>query len=146
MKTLLCSCGATIKVDDDAPSFVFYYKWNCIGGSAVKSGSDILSHYIVPAVPSGFVRDHINRDIHDNQKQNLRIVTYSTSNLNRKVSKRSSTGLRGVSFDYRSGKYRALICIDNKRKYLGQFNTAEEANARYEKYLENTTAKTCSLI
>ena len=39
---------------------------------------------------------------------------------------------RGVSYNKRSGKYRAQCYRNGVRKFLGSFNTPEEASAAYE--------------
>lgn len=55
-----------------------------------------------------------------------------TSFLNQKVSKNSSTSVKGVS-KLKSGKYRAYISLRGKQKHLGTFATLEEAQkARLE--------------
>lgn len=46
---------------------------------------------------------------------------------NRKIRKDSSTGVRGVSINRRSGKYTAFIYQDGKNRYLGAFTDIEDA-------------------
>jgi len=43
-----------------------------------------------------------------------------------------TTGVLGVSFNKKTGKYEASIKINGKKKYLGLYTTIEEA---YEKYV-----------
>lgn len=43
----------------------------------------------------------------------------------------STTGIRGVSLNPSTGKYRAQIQIDGRRRYLGAFDTADEAASAY---------------
>lgn len=49
--------------------------------------------------------------------------------MNTNIYKNNKSGVRGVSFEARSQKYRAYIQIENKRTYLGYFQTKEEAIA-----------------
>jgi hypothetical protein len=53
-----------------------------------------LTRYIMKT-PKGKICDHINRDIFDARRENLRNVDYRQSALNR----RYKTGINGVSFD-----------------------------------------------
>lgn len=67
--------------------------------------------------------DHINHNTYDNRKNNLREVTRSQNNMNRKS--------KGVCFDKKNGKYIAYICIDYEHKCLGYFlNEQDTINAR----------------
>lgn len=45
---------------------------------------------------------------------------------------KTSSGIRGVSFDKTSGKWVAKIAYDNRRKNLGRFDTPEEAMRVYD--------------
>ena len=87
-------------------------------------------------VKEGLLVDHINGDKLDNRKENLRLVTMSQSNANRgkinfkrKVDKRSK--FIGVSWDRNA--YRAIICKDGKKEYLGRFDIEEDAAKAYNK-------------
>jgi hypothetical protein len=70
--------------------------------------------------------DHINGVRDDNRIVNLRVVS---SQGNRRNTKRRSDNTSGVCGVYRKGKskWRALIVVDGKQKYLGCFGTPEEA-------------------
>lgn len=89
-----------------------------------------LSHLIVPH-KNGMTIDHKNRDVRDNRLCNLRLVDYSTNNLNRK-DKRSKTGFSGVS-PTKFGTYEAYMNFKGKRYRFGTYRTLEEAvQARLE--------------
>ena len=76
--------------------------------------------------------DHKDTIRHHNWIENLRDVTNSENAQNRiKANTNNSTGFLGVSLHH--GKYPATITIDGKNKYLGRFETPEEA---HEVYLE----------
>lgn len=55
--------------------------------------------------------DHINNNSLDNRLLNLRVVTTSQNGCNQKLSKRNSSGYRGVFWDTRAGKWQAKITI-----------------------------------
>lgn len=65
--------------------------------------------------------DHINRDPLDNRFSNLREVTRKENQQN----------IKGLGYSKYGNRYVARIVIDNKTKYLGTFNTAEEATSAY---------------
>lgn len=75
--------------------------------------------------------DHINGDPSDNRIANLRDVPPIVNSQNKSRPQRNSTtGYLGVSKS-RSGGYRASVQIKGRSFYLGTFDTAEQAHARY---------------
>ena len=77
--------------------------------------------------------DHINRNRDDNRLENLREVNSKQNNQNRAAHKGNSSGYKGVSFRKANNKYFASIKVDGKSRYIGYFNTAEEAKEAYDK-------------
>jgi len=75
--------------------------------------------------------DHINHDPTDNRRSNLREVTIQQNNMNSKLSKRNSSGYKGVQ-KFRK-KFQSNIRINGKLKYLGLFTTPIEAAEAYDK-------------
>lgn len=75
--------------------------------------------------------DHENLDRDDNSFDNLRQATKSQNHANRRAYRTSKTGLKGASFNARTGKYRAQISHGGKVYWLGAFETPEEAHAVY---------------
>jgi hypothetical protein len=75
--------------------------------------------------------DHINGDKSDNSWANLRAVNRSENMLNtfRAWKHNKSTGILGVSRTKTGAPFRATL----RNKHLGQFDTAEQAKAAYEK-------------
>jgi len=74
--------------------------------------------------------DHINGNRIDNRIDNLRWINHSGNSRNRK---NQGKNLKGVYFDKKLNKFKAQIQIDNKKKYLGLFETELEANKAYMK-------------
>lgn len=78
-------------------------------------------------VPDGHEPDHVDRDGFNNQRDNLRVLTKSENNHNTRIRKDNVTGIRGVSFYAKYGKYRARISKNGSAHFLGYFNTVIEA-------------------
>ena len=79
--------------------------------------------------PRGFVWDHINCDVLDNRRSNLRIATYTINAINKSVERQSVTGSRGVRFDKRSRirQWIAGIGVQGQEIWLGSYARRGEA-------------------
>lgn len=88
-------------------------------------GSKLAWFYMTGEWPL-FLIDHENRNRGDDSFKNLRPATYSQNAGNKKVNKNSKTGIKGVSH---SGRKFSAFCA---KKYLGTFETKEEAARAYE--------------
>lgn len=81
--------------------------------------------------------DHINGDKADNRLANLRLATASQNQQNRAIDRDNILGYQGVTI--KSGgrlkrtRYQAQIQVDKVHRYLGVFDTPEEAHAAYLK-------------
>lgn len=79
--------------------------------------------------------DHINHDTKDNRKENLRICTNHENSLNtQKQNRKTSSKYKGVCFDKKSNKWRAIIAYKGKQKYLGTFENEKDAALEYNKH------------
>jgi hypothetical protein len=86
-----------------------------------------LHRFIVGAQP-GEVVDHINHNTLDNRRANLRRCSQAVNGLNRRgPTSNSTSGVRGVILDARSGKWLARVTISNKQIWLGLFDDKHEA-------------------
>lgn len=88
----------------------------------------IYSTFVRPLQKEELI-DHIDRDKSNNRLENLRIATNSQNRANSFVNKGKKLP-KGVKFW--KGIYRADITSNNKRYYLGQYATAEEAAIVYD--------------
>jgi hypothetical protein len=142
MKKIPLTKGKFAIVDDDDFEFVSEHKWYCNSNNMAvyecridRTKIRFLMHRVIMDCPDGMEVDHINGDRLDNRKENLRIVTRHQNMLNRKVRSDSKTGYKGVEYksdQARSRPYAAYIRIDNKKKTLGHYKTAEEAAKIYD--------------
>ena len=76
--------------------------------------------------------DHLNRIRHDNRIENLRECTEHESHWNRNVMKTNSSGFKGVDWMSSKKKYRAAICYEGKRLFLGLFADPIDAARAYD--------------
>jgi hypothetical protein len=79
----------------------------------------------------GAVVDHIDRNPLNNSRSNLRLATISQNGCNRVAQSNSKSGIKGVSWCKREGRWRAVITIDGKYRSLGYFNSPEAAARAY---------------
>ena len=73
--------------------------------------------------------DHINGDARDNRYVNLRVVDKLENNRNAKRPKSNTSGIIGVGWYKRCGKYRADIKVMRRKIHLGLFDLVDEAIA-----------------
>lgn len=86
-----------------------------------------LHRWIMDA-PKGMLVDHVNHDTLDNTLTNLRLVTHSQNQQNRKGEERDNrTWARGVTWSKRYRKWEVAMIINGKKKYFGSFDSLEEA-------------------
>jgi len=103
------------------------------------SGKKYYAHRLVFLYHKGYLPktiDHINGDKVDNRIGNLRAVTASQNQHNRKINSNSTSGYKGVSYYKHKNKWCARIRLENKRIELGYYKTPEEADAVVRKARE----------
>jgi hypothetical protein len=76
--------------------------------------------------------DHKNLNPLDNQRHNLRLAISTQNQANRSKQKNSTSGFKGVWWHTKNKKWIANIRINKKTRYLGSFETPEEAHERYK--------------
>lgn len=71
--------------------------------------------------------DHIDRNKLNNQKENLRIATNGLNQRNKGLQKNNTSGTTGVIWDKGKKRWRAVVKIDSKNNYLGNYVKIEDA-------------------
>ena len=71
----------------------------------------IYIHTFIKKTPKGKVVDHINNDRADNREENLRVVTASENNRNRKTTRNNGSKYVGMEYSS-SGKFRSKFTIN----------------------------------
>jgi len=85
------------------------------------------------------VIDHINENKSDNRLENIQLISQRENKS--RSSKKTTSRYTGVYFQKKTGKYTAMIYVDDKLKYLGVFVNQEDAKMAYDKELINLILK-----
>lgn len=111
-------------------------RYNDYGGRGItmcKEWLNDINSFINWAIRNGY-NESLTIDRIDNDKgyspDNCRCVSYSVQSINTSLRKDNTSGYRGVNKDRHN--WRAQIQIKGKQKFLGYFDTAEEASEAYE--------------
>jgi hypothetical protein len=89
--------------------------------------------------------DHVNGNGLDNRIANLRLADRRCQSINQRVRNNSMSGVKGVRYNAREGKWLARIGSNGKRTTVGRYATASEAGAAYDaaaKFLFGEFART----
>ena len=148
MKEIPLTQGKVAIVDDEDFEKLNQYKWCAHWNghhwyatrSVKKNGKSIMiyMHREIINAPKGIPVDHRDGNGLDNCKENLRLCTQQENCRNRKFNKNNKFGIKGVSWNRNTGKFRATIQADGKQIHLGLFNVLGDADSAYriaeEKY------------
>ena len=115
----------------------WFVKWNSctesfyVRGNAPKvdgKSKGVYLHRLVTGAKKGQIPDHLNHDTLDNRKENLRLVSHAENMQNRKGNQSNNTsGIRGVAWDGRIGKWMTYLNVNGKRTYFGNYHDKHEA-------------------
>lgn len=93
-------------------------------------------HRLILAAQRGQEVDHRNHDTLDNRRANLRCVTHSENQRNRKGANRNGTsGHLGVSWNKTRQRWHAYVWLNTRLVVIGYFNTAEMAARARDAYI-----------
>nr|DAG58165.1 MAG TPA: endonuclease [Caudoviricetes sp.] len=105
------------------------------GYTAIQfDGKKYYRHRIIFYVSMGYlpeIVDHKRGVENGDGIDNLQEATNQQNCQKQKKRKSNTSGYRGVDIHKASGKYRAQIRMNGKKKYLGLFDTPEEARDKY---------------
>lgn len=89
--------------------------------------------------------DHIDRDKTNNHVSNLRLCSRSENQRNCAKFKNCSSRFRGVNFQKSKNKWMTRCCLNGKSKYIGLFETEEEAGRAYDTFCKENNLSTAVL-
>ena len=116
---------ATYKIDAEDYPLVSKYKWRTVKGYASYGASIHYLHRLVTNAIPGSQIDHINLDITDNRKCNLRLVNNSINQSNKRGYNKYS--IKGVEYHKSIDKWSAYFRKDYKQYHSVCYATKEEA-------------------
>jgi hypothetical protein len=106
-------------------------RWQRMPGS--RKRKKIWMHRQIAKPPKKLLIDHINHNGLDNRRANLRFATYSQNLANRrKRSSKTISKYKGLEWDKIQRKFKARISVNNKKIYLGSFDSEIEAAHAYD--------------
>lgn len=102
-------------------------------GHDLFTGNKLTLHRFLLDAKDGELVDHINGNGLDNRRCNLRICTNQQNQYNREKNSNNTSGYKGVSWCNSNKKWKSYIWVDGRNKYLGQYDTPEDAYSSYKK-------------
>ncbi len=113
----------------------------CVGGEGrivYKRGNNrgVPFARVFMNAPRDMLVDHINGNVKDNRRENLRLATRSQNCMNRITSRNKLNGLPKGVYSTSSGKYQAMIRTEGKLLNLGSFLYVEDAAEAYQEAAE----------
>jgi hypothetical protein len=132
------SKGIDVLVDDGDLENLTKFKWEISTRGYVRarkmvSGhrSHILIHRMIMNASEGEIVDHINGNVQDNRKSNLRITNPKGNSRNRKTPSINKVGYKGVSKVIGYEKYKSYVQVDGDQVHLGYFDNPHDAARMY---------------
>jgi hypothetical protein len=132
------SRGKVALIDGSDFDKVKDFQWNAQNrprpyvNGITRTGKVVYMHRVITGAKAGQMVDHINGDVLDNRKRNLRLVTPAQNNWNVRKRKNKTTDFLGVS--KKRNRYRAQLQHRGKDIHLGTFDNPYEAAVRYDMY------------
>ena len=121
---------STFIIDAEDYPLISKYKWSDDATGYACDATRRKLHRVIMQAKVGQQVDHINQNIKDNRKSNLRIVTNGKNQMNKQGYNKLS--VKGVQYHKHINKYSAYIRVEGKQYHSPCFNTIEEASfARY---------------
>jgi hypothetical protein len=139
MKEVSLNNGMVFKVSDEDLEEVSKYKWYW-NGNYIRTDVNhedgrkrLYLHRLIAKPTDGLFVDHINGDVLNNTRENLRSVTREKNAMNLKKISGTSSKYKGVSWNKAKKKWVSYVNVNKKRVALGYFNCETAAAIEYNK-------------
>lgn len=103
------------------------HSWHVSGNGYVCNENREYLHRLVMKPSCNEVVDHIDGDKLNNSRSNLRLCSHADNIKNAKLSKRNTSGYKGVGWFKPSSKWYARIHSNGKQICLGYYSCKHEA-------------------
>lgn len=143
MKIIYLKNGDKVLVDDEDFKWLNQWKWQSNQKGYIirmkyvnkknRKWEYIKMHRLIMNVSKNFQVDHINGNVRDNRKINLRIVTNAQNQRNKKICIKNKSGYKGVSWDKKNKKWLSKITFNYKQYNLGYYINKIDAVLAYDK-------------
>lgn len=140
MKTVPLTQGKVALVDDEDYEAIIRFKWCAhkkrhvwYAERAVRTGNHtrhVSMHREIMRADSGDICDHADCNGLNNQKINLRVCTQAGNSQNARISRRNTSGFKGVTFNKNEKKWKAFMAGD----FLGTFSDPITAAKAYDSH------------
>lgn len=120
-----CDINKTYTIDAEDYPVVSKYHWTTTSNGYAKNNNNVFLHRLLLDAKPGQQVDHINLDITDNRKNNLRICNNALNSSNRKPY--NKLNIKGVEYHKRNNKYSAYFRVNYKQYHSPCYKTIEEA-------------------
>lgn len=136
--------GKFTEVDDEDVFRLSKYKWfskesdgifYAVTNIRLENGKKSIMRmhrYLLDVSDPKIKVDHINTDSLCNKKSNLRACTNAENCRNRRKSKNSRSGIKGVSWSKSNKGWVARLMLNGKEVYIGTFDCKIEASRAYD--------------
>ena len=131
-----------VLIDDEDAEKVLKHTWHIIVNSydktqlhAVVTNAKIdgkkKTLYLHSLITGFCLCDHVDGNVLNNQKENLRRATKAQNCQNQRKHSKNTSGYKGVHWNAHAKKWQALIMANYMREHLGYFKTKEQAALAY---------------
>jgi hypothetical protein len=131
MKQIELTQGKVTLIDDEDYEKVHQFKWSVDGGGYAANRKHRALHRFIMNAPKGMEVDHIDGDLLNNQKSNLRLCTHAQNMMNQKLPITNTSGYKGTCYNKANKQWRAYISSGNKQIHIGYYKTKELAAIAY---------------
>lgn len=121
--------GIPFTIDPENYIRVVAYTWHfqryirtTIKGKVIR-----LHNFLFGKATQGLEWDHIDIDVLNNCRSNLRLVSHSMQMRNKRTPKNNTSGYKGVCWHVRHARWIAQIKLNGTVKHLGYFDSLEQA-------------------
>lgn len=112
------------------------FSWCRAGGYACRrSGGETVSmHRHIMSVPRGIEVDHVDGDVFNNRRSNLRLATRQQQTQNQRLRRTNTSGYVGVCWHRGEQRWAATIRVEGRYRRIGAFMCPIEAAKAYDEW------------